>query len=305
MTMPPPSRATRFEAAHEPVLEAEVVRWMAPRANGCYVDCTLGAGGHARALVAAGAGQVIGLDRDTAALDETRRHPDGHDRIELVHGDYRDLPAVLDARGITVVDGIVADLGVSSLQLDDAERGFSFRREGQLDMRMDRSTGPTLAERLADVDLDTLTEVIRDYGEERHARRVAQAILRARDRGALQTTTELAAAVRSGVARRGWQRIDPATRTFQGLRIWLNDELSRLEAFLGEAADRLAGGGRLVVIAFHSLEDRIVKHTFRRLAQEHDTLRVLTKKPVRPDDSEQSRNPRSRSARLRVLEKAA
>jgi len=305
MTTPERSRSTGSDPSHEPVLATEVVEWLHPAPDGVYVDCTLGAGGHARALLDAGAGRVIGLDRDEAALAEVRRREADDPRLEVVHADYRALPDVLDARGLDAVDGIVADLGVSSRQLDDPDRGFSFRQAGPLDMRMDQSTGQTLGERLAHVDAGTLTDVIRRYGEERHAGRVARAILRARDRGDLQTTAALAAAVRSGVGARRWQRIDPATRTFQALRVWVNDELEGLDAFLEAAIARVRPGGRLAVIAFHSLEDRVVTHTFRRLAGADQSVRVLTRRPAIPGEAERARNPRSRSARLRVLEKAA
>jgi len=172
-------------------------------------------------------------------------------------------------------------------------------------MRMDRSSGMTLGERLADVDVETLTDVVRRFCEERHAGRVARAILRARDRGTLQSTGDLAAVARSGAGGRGWQRIDPATRTFQGLRVWVNEELDGLDAFLESAIARLGPGGRLAVIAFHSLEDRVVKHTFRRVAAEDAGTNLLTRRPAGPGDDERARNPRSRSARLRVIERTA
>ena len=291
---------------HEPVLAGEVVTLVAPRPDGLYVDCTLGAGGHTAALLKAGAGRVIAIDRDESVMTLAQhRLADLADRAELVHGDYRDLPALLDARGLAQVDGVVADLGVSSMQLDDPARGFSFRQAGPLDMRMDRTQGEPLAERLRDVDADTLADAIWRFGEERHSRRVARAILAARDRGELTDTAALASVVRRAAGGRGWQRIDPATRTFQGLRIWVNGELDGLDVFLERAFSRLAPAGRLVVIAFQSLEDRVVKHTFRRLAADDATARVLTRRPIEPGDAEREQNPRSRSARLRALEKAA
>jgi 16S rRNA (cytosine1402-N4)-methyltransferase len=227
------------------------------------------------------------------------------DRVELVHADYRQLPEVLAARGLTMVDGVLVDLGVSSMQLDAPGRGFSFRRDEELDMRMDRSSGPTVAELIASADERSLADVIYRFGEERHSRRIARAIVAARSAGAIRTTGQLAEIVRRAVPVRGYSRIDPATRTFQALRIWVNRELEGLDAFLAGAAERLAPGGRLAVIAFHSLEDRIVKHTFRTLqADSGRALLVRTRRPIVPSEEEVERNPRARSAKLRVLERA-
>ena len=291
--------------AHAPVLVSEVVSFLRPRPEGVYVDATVGLGGHASALLAAGAGRLIGIDRDEAALALARGVvADAGTRVALVHADYRDLRRVLVERGIDRVAGMVVDLGVSSLQLDDATRGFSFRLSGPLDMRMDRSSGPTAAEMIASADEATLSDVIWRFGEERYARRIARAIVRARARQAFTETGALASAVRAAAGGRGRQRIDPATRTFQALRIWVNRELDGLEAFLEEAVAALEPGARLAVIAFHSLEDRVVKHTFRRLAAA-GAVALLTRKPIGPGDAEVQRNPRARSARLRVVEKAA
>jgi 16S rRNA (cytosine1402-N4)-methyltransferase len=279
---------------------------MNPRPSGVYVDCTLGLGGHTRALIEAGAGRVVGADRDETALAMAReRLHDLADRLTFVHADARDLPAVLRANGLTTVDGILADLGVSSMQLDEPARGFSFRSPGPLDMRMDPTRGLTLADRLASVDEGTLADVIWRFGEERRSRRVARAIVAARDRHAIPDTAALASVVRRAAGGGTWQRIDPATRSFQALRIWVNDELEQLAGFLDAAFDVLAAGGRLAVIAFHSLEDRIVKQTFRRLGAEAATVRVLTRRPITPSDDEVAANPRARSARLRVLERVA
>jgi 16S rRNA (cytosine1402-N4)-methyltransferase len=275
-----------------------------PRPDGVYVDCTVGLGGHAAALLAAGAGRVIGLDRDAGALEQTRLRLAADPRLELVHADYRDLGSVLEARALGAVDGILADLGVSSWQLDDASRGFSFRNAGPLDMRMDRSRGQTLGEWLAAVDEPALAGVIREFGEERHARRVAGAIVRARAAGRLGSTTELASVIRRAAGGGRWQRIDPATRTFQALRIAVNDELSGLDTFLERAIGALKTRARLVVIAFHSLEDRVVKQTFRRQAAA-GVVRLVTRRPLTPSDAEIAVNPRARSARLRTVEKAA
>jgi 16S rRNA (cytosine1402-N4)-methyltransferase len=279
-----------------------------PKADGIYVDCTAGLGGHTAALLAAGAGRVIALDRDEAALATARGRLSAETaRVELVHADYRDLRRVLQERGIESLDGVLADLGVSSLQLDDPERGFSFRLDGPLDMRMDRSSGVPASELIRTSDEATLADVIFQFGEERHARRVARAIVAARDRQPLTRTGELAAVVRRAAGGRGWQRIDPATRTFQALRIWVNRELEGLDAFLGAAADTLRVGGRLAVIAFHSLEDRVVKHTFRAMAtageQAAAPFRLLSRKPMVPGEEEVRRNPRARSARLRAVER--
>jgi 16S rRNA (cytosine1402-N4)-methyltransferase len=222
--------------------------------------------------------------------------------VELIQTVHDRIDEVLAARGISAADGIVADLGVSSMQLDRPDRGFSFREAGPLDMRMDRTSGTPLAARLQTVDERTLADILWTYGEERRSRRVARLIVDARDRGALADTAALAAVVRRGVGARGWQRIDPATRTFQALRIWVNDEIEGLKRFLGAAWRVLAPGGRLVVIAFHSLEDRIVKQTFRSLP---DGGRVVTPRPIAATDTERHRNPRARSARLRAVEKLA
>jgi 16S rRNA (cytosine1402-N4)-methyltransferase len=292
---------------HEPVMVAEVLEHLAPARGGVFVDCTVGLGGHARALLEAGASRVIGLDRDPAALEHARAALDAYgDRVALVHSDYRRLAEVLDARGIAAVDGVLADLGVSSMQLDAPGRGFSFRRDEPLDMRMDTSSGETAAEWIASVDERTLADVIYQYGEERHSRRVARTIVEGRTRAAIETTGQLADLVRRAIPRKGYSRIDPATRTFQAVRIWVNRELEGLDAFLGDAARRLAPGGRMAVITFHSLEDRIVKHTLRAMQAEGEVgVTVRTKRPVVPSEAEVERNPRARSAKLRAIERAA
>ena len=291
---------------HEPVMVAEVIEQLEPGRGGVFVDCTVGLGGHARALIEAGASRLIGLDRDPAAVAAARDALSGFgDRVEVVHADYRRVAAVLDERGVAKVDGVLADLGVSSMQLDAPGRGFSFRQDDPLDMRMDTTAGPTAAEALRDVDERTLADVIYEFGEERHSRRVARAIVAARERGSIETTGQLAEIVRRAIPRKGYTRIDPATRTFQAIRIWVNRELEGLDSFLGAATQRLADGGRMAVITFHSLEDRIVKHTLRALEQQAGVLKVLTKKPIVPGDGEVERNPRARSAKLRAAEKVA
>ena len=291
---------------HEPVMAAETLALLAPSRGGLYVDCTVGLGGHARALLEAGASKVLGLDRDPEALRIAgARLEEFGDRVELVHADYRELGRVLDDRGVAGVAGALADLGVSSMQLDADGRGFSFRRDEPLDMRMDQSQGPTAADLLADVDEEELANLIFRHGEERFSRRIARAIVDARRVSAITTTGQLAQLVRRAVPRRGYQRIDPATRTFQAIRIWVNRELEQLDTFLADACARLLEGARLAVITFHSLEDRIVKHAFRALAQGGIALHILTKRPIVPGETELDRNPRARSAKLRAIERVA
>ena len=284
---------------------AEVLEHLAPERGGVFIDCTVGLGGHARALLEAGASRVIGLDRDPSALERSRDALAAFSaQVELVHADYRELPDLLDARGIGGVDGVLADLGVSSLQLDAPGRGFSFRRDDELDMRMDTSQGQTAADLLAAADEQTLADVIYKLGEERHARRVARAILAARSQAPLTTTGRLADVVRRAIPRKGYSRIDPATRTFQAIRIWVNRELEGLDDFLVRAAGRLNPGGRMAVITFHSLEDRIVKHTFRAL-QSEGRVTIRTKRPVIPAALEVDSNARARSAKLRAAERTS
>src|SRR4249919_607539 len=292
--------------SHEPVMVTEVLDMLAPSRGGLFVDCTVGLGGHARALLDGGATHLVALDRDAAALELAREVLASFaDRVTLVQTDYRDLTGVLDSRGITLIDGALADLGVSSMQLDAEGRGFSFRRDEPLDMRMDQTQGPTAADLLRDVDEHELADLIFQYGEERYSRRVARAIVMARRDTPLTATGQLAAVVRRAIPRRGYQRLDPATRTFQALRIWVNRELDGLDVFLAQAAERLRQGARLAVITFHSLEDRIVKHAFRALERSATAVRILTKRPLVPSDEEVARNPRARSAKLRAIERIA
>src|SRR6267142_2888397 len=290
-------------ARHEPVMVAEVLEQLDPSRGGVFVDCTVGLGGHARALLDAGATRLIGFDRDPAAVEAARTALKAFgERVEVVHADYRRLNAVLDERGVGQVNGVLADLGVSSMQLDEPGRGFSFRQDDPLDMRMDTTAGPTAAEALRGVDERTLANLIYEFGEERHSRRIARGIVAARERASIETTRQLADIVRRAIPRKGYTRIDPATRTFQAIRIWVNRELEGLDSFLGVATRRLADGGRMAVITFHSLEDRIVKHTLRSLAAEEPGLRIRTKRPVVPSEAEIERNPRARSAKLRAAE---
>ncbi|MGE3274582.1 MAG: 16S rRNA (cytosine(1402)-N(4))-methyltransferase RsmH [Vicinamibacterales bacterium] len=285
----------------------QVVEWLRPERGGVFVDATLGLGGHTTALLEAGADRVIGLDRDPRALELAAAPlaPFGP-RVTLRHADYRDLDRVLDALGVATIDGLLVDLGVSSMQLDEPGRGFSFRRDEPLDMRMDPTAGEPVSALIARTAEAELADVIFRFGEERHSRRIARAIVRACDAGPIETTGALAAVVRRAMPGRGWQRIDPATRTFQALRIWVNGELDGLDRFLGVAARRLAPGGRLVAISFHSLEDRIVKHGLRDLSRGEDAvLRLLTKHPQVAASDEVAGNPRARSAKLRAAERLA
>jgi 16S rRNA (cytosine1402-N4)-methyltransferase len=296
---------------HIPVLVEEIVQFLRPRASGVYVDATLGEGGHGEKLLQASApcGRLIGLDRDAEVLEVARRRllPFG-ERVELVHSHAAELRTVLDTLDVPHVDGILLDLGVSSYQLETAERGFSFARLGPLDMRMDRTTGQTAAMLVNSLDESELANLIQGYGEERFARRIARAILRARRQAPLQSTQDLAGVITHIVppAARS-ARIHPATRTFQALRIAVNHELSRLEASLRIAIACLAPGGRLCVITYHSLEDRVVKRLFRSItslsADNFPGVRLLTRKPVISTLAERRVNRRCRGAKLRVLER--
>src|SRR5436190_4922239 len=306
MTAPPSNpfadarQTERMAGAHLPVLLEEAMAWLDPKPGGRYCDATLGAGGNSRAVLERSApdGRLIGLDRDPAAVATASAllEPFG-DRVTLVHARVSEARAVRERLQMIPIDGFLVDLGVSSPQLDRAERGFSFRTDGPLDMRMDPSGGETAAELLRRVDEPELTQIIRDHGEERHAARVARAIIAARRAGPLDTTGKLAAIVARALPRHEHGK-NPATRTFQALRITVNDELGELERFLDVAADCLRPGGRLVVIAFHSLEDRIVKRRLRALAGRGGAgagvpqLRILTKHVVVPGDDERARNPR-------------
>ena len=294
---------TQRAGGHEPVMTAEVVTALDPSRGGLFVDCTVGAGGHARVLLQAGADRVLGIDRDAEALPvaaDTLRP--WADRVDLAHADFRALDDVLAERGIGDIDGgALADLGLSSLQLDGEGRGFSFRRDDPLDMRMDRSRGPTAADLLRDARESELADVIHGYGEDRYARRIARGLIATRRREPLTTTGQLSDAVRRAVPRRNRQRIHPATRTFQALRIRVNRELDGLDAWVPAVCRRLRAGARLAVITFHSLEDRIVKRALRGLEQKAGVaIEVLTRRPVRPAEDEIARNPRARSAKLRA-----
>ena len=289
-------------AGHASVLLAESLELLAVRPGGLYVDGTVGLGGHAAAILDRSGpdGRLLGLDRDALALEAAaeRLRPFA-ERARLVHADYREIPRVLEGRR---ADGVLLDLGTSSLQLDTPERGFSFRSEGPLDMRMDQSGGETAADVVNRARETELADIIYRFGEERASRRIARAIVAARRQARIRTTTELASIVRRA-AGRSRPGLDPATRTFQALRIHVNRELEGLGPALRVIAECLAPRGRMAVIAFHSLEDREVKQTFRALGTEG--FLVLTRRPLRPGPEEVRANPRARSARLRGLERAA
>jgi 16S rRNA (cytosine1402-N4)-methyltransferase len=303
---------------HTPVLRDEVVRLLATRPDGLIVDGTVGLGGHAEAILDAEPSiHLIGIDRDPEALRRARgRLARFGGRAMLVRGDYRVLNRLLDELGVERIDGLLLDLGVSSLQLDDASRGFSFRLDGPLDMRADPTEGATAAEWIASAPQGEIARVLSVYGEERYAQRIARAIDEARQREPIETTGALAEIVRAAVPasyRHG--RIDPATRTFQAIRIRVNGELDALEAGLLVGFDRLNQGGVLVVIGFHSLEDRIVKRFFQEKAADcvcppelpacvcdkRVEAEILTKRPVTPGLAEIEANPRARSAKLRAV----
>lgn len=310
--------------AHESVLVAEVVDYLAPRDHGVYVDGTLGGAGHAGQILGRAPGaSLIGIDRDPAALLASQANLAAFsDRIRLVHGTYGDLARILAELGATRVDGILLDLGVSSPQLDVAERGFSFARPGPLDMRMDPTSGPTALDLLRDTFVDDLADLIATLGEERHARKIARLIKEALAADRLHTTTDLANVIGKAVPtiEQRKSKIHPATRTFQALRIAVNAELAELEHFLAGFPDLLAPGGRCAIISFHSLEDRLVKNRFRDLAwttslpphlaerageRTLPVCELVTRKAVVATDDEIARNPRARSARLRVCERTA
>ncbi len=287
---------------HVPVMLHEVVRWLDPRPGGVIVDGTLGGGGHTRALAerVGPAGRVIALDRDPAALTAAEQNLAGL-AVELAHANFCDLPEVLDELGIEGVDGVLLDLGISSDQLADPARGFSFASGGPLDLRFDSTRGEPAYRLVNRLSAEHLAELIHRYGEERYSRRIARAIVQRRREKPIKTSAELADLVRRsvpGAASR--QRIDPATRTFQALRIAVNDELKSLEIALRRMPDCLRPQGRFAVISFHSLEDRRVKEAFR----DDPRYEVLTRKPIRPSPEEVEQNPRASSAKLRVAARA-
>jgi 16S rRNA (cytosine1402-N4)-methyltransferase len=285
---------------HIPVLFREVLEWLAPAPGKTFVDGTLGGGGHTEALAKAvgPTGLVIAADLDPAALARCEIRLAGLP-IKLVGANYAEIPAILEQLEINSVDGILLDLGLSSDQLADAERGFSFQLDGPLDLRFDPEQGEAAWELLSHIGEQRLADVIYQFGEERFSRRIAKKIVESRRIEPIRTAGQLAELVRSCVPRSKGHAIDPATRTFQALRIAVNEELTSLETALATFPDCLKPGGRLAIISFHSLEDRLVKHAFRG----DERIEVLTKKPVAPSATEEAENPRSRSAKLRVAER--
>jgi 16S rRNA (cytosine1402-N4)-methyltransferase len=289
-------------SVHIPVLLNEILEYLQPQPGAVFVDGTLGGGGHARALAerVGSGGRVVGLDLDPAAIARTLISLAGLP-IEVVCASYADAPEVLAAMEIAVVDGILLDLGLSSDQLADAERGFSYQAAGELDLRFNPNRGQPAWRVVEQLSERELADVIYQYGAERFSRRIARRLVERRERAPIRSASELADLVRSCVPRSRGHNIDPATRTFQALRIAVNDELGTLEAALARLPDCLKPGGRFAIISFHSLEDRLVKHAFRGDAR----LEVVTRRPVQASDVEIARNPRARSAKLRVAQRRA
>jgi 16S rRNA (cytosine1402-N4)-methyltransferase len=312
------SAAPTPTGGHTPVLLKEVIEALRPKDGGIYVDGTFGAGGYARGLLDAADCRVVGIDRDPAAVRRgaaLARRYDG--RLDVVEGRFGEMGQLLRARGVDAADGVALDLGVSSMQIDEAGRGFSFRVDGPLDMRME-SAGPTAADLIARVSERELADILHRYGEERRARPIARAIAAAQAEAPIRTTGRLAEIVRKASGPRAKDGIDPATRTFQALRIWVNDELGELTRGLIAAESLLAPGGRLAVVSFHSLEDRAVKdflraragaapqgsrHLPQQTAARAPSFRLVARSAVTPGDAEIQSNPRARSARLRAAER--
>ena len=295
---------------HVPVLAEEICQWLSPKPGGIYVDCTLGVGGTSLKILESSGNNayILGLDRDPEALAYAEKNLEPYrSQVKLFHGNYSHLVEFAHQAGFERVDGVIFDLGVSSLQLDKPERGFSFASDGPLDMRMNQTQGPTAADLVKVLPEKELADLIFSYGEERFSRRIARAIVEARKTFALDTTQALVAVIKGAVPssyRKG--RIHCATRTFQALRIRVNQELDLLQPALQAAVSLLKEAGRVCVVSFHSLEDRIVKHTFRAMAgKDNPTITILTKKPVTATQQEIQLNSRARSAKLRVAQRVA
>jgi 16S rRNA (cytosine1402-N4)-methyltransferase len=311
-----------FAPEHLPVMKEEVLDLLRCLPGGIYVDATLGLGGHAWGILERiqPGGLLIGLDRDKESLEKARVHLQPYsDGTRLLHENYKNLPLVLNNLGIKPIDGILVDLGVSSYQLLSPERGFSFQSEDLLDMRMDRTQRPTAADLVNDLPEGQLADIIYRFGEERFSRRIAAAIAAARQEARITRCAQLARIVSRVIRSRGARTIHPATRTFQALRIAVNQELEGLDEFFGNALSFLKPGGRLAVISFHSLEDRIVKRSFRLLSgncvcerppalctcPRQARARIVTPRPITPGEAELATNPRARSAKLRALEQSS
>ena len=296
---------SKLEQIHKPVLVKEVLEGLAPKAGGIYLDATLGLGGHTKALLEEHPEieRVIALDWDEEALELAKeRLAPFEDKISFYHSNFKNMELVLSEEGVDAVDGIIMDLGLSSFQLDESGRGFSFMRDEPLDMRMDRTTTVMASDMVNKLPEERLAELIQLYGEESWAKKIAAAIVARRKERPIFSTLELATIVKEAIPRRFHPRkIHPATKTFQAIRIAINREFENLTQALEIATKILRPGGRVCVISFHSLEDRIVKRFFKSSNQ----LRILTKKPLRPTEAEVMNNPRSRSAKLRVAEKKA
>lgn len=289
---------------HVPVLIQEVLQMLRPRSGGVYLDGTLGAGGYSEAILNESGpdGRVIGLDLDSTAVERAgKRLEEFGDRFKAVHGGFQDAVSILESLGILAVDGAVLDLGLSSDQLDDPTRGFSFRWDSPLDMRFDTDAGQSVLEYLQTVSAKKLEEILATYGEERYCKKLSRALVDAGNRGELATTDDLVRVVTAHLGKRRG-KIHPATRTFQALRIAVNREMENLSDALERIPSLLVPGGRFCVVSYHSLEDRQVKFSFRALKKSVDAWTLVTAKPVRPSPEEVRSNPRSRSARLRVLE---
>jgi 16S rRNA (cytosine1402-N4)-methyltransferase len=296
---------------HIPVLFSEILEYLDCKPGKIYVDGTVGSGGHSRGILERSfpTGKLIGLDWDEEAVERTQKNlaPAGG-RVELRKANFKDLRLVLESLSVAGVDGILLDLGVSTEQLESRERGFSFRWDAPLDMRMNRETLMTAQDLLQNLSAEEIAALLEEYGEERWARRIAKNIVRQRRKSPISTTRQLAAVIGKSTPAKH-QRIHPATRTFQALRISVNEELNNLRIFLDRCPDLLNPGGRLCIVSYHSLEDRIVKNHFRQWTQidgeKHRSFRLLTRKPVIPSPREIAQNPRARSAKLRVVEKLA
>lgn len=299
------------QPAHLPVLLTEVLEYLDCRPGRVYVDGTVGSGGHSRGIleISSPTGKLIALDWDEEAVERSRDNLESFGgRVEFRRANFKELGAVLKSLALSGVDGILLDLGLSSEQLENRERGFSFRGDAPLDMRMSQEAGITARDLLQNLSVDEIHALLKEYGEERWARRIARNIVRQRQKEPIRTTRELVEIIGKSVPRHR-QRIHPATRTFQALRISVNEELNNLRIFLTHCPDLLNPGGRLVIISYHSLEDRIVKTHFREWARkdwgEGGKFRLLTPKPVVPSPEEVAHNPRARSAKMRVVEKLA